>query len=43
VLTELVQSGLEVVKDDAIGKALENKCELPEWVDDTDWNHRGDR
>jgi hypothetical protein len=40
VSAELVEGSFEIVEDDAIGEALEDKCEFPERVDDANWNHR---
>jgi hypothetical protein len=40
--TELIQRRLEVIQDNAISEAFEDKRKLPEWVDDSDWDHGGD-
>lgn len=37
---ELIQCRLEVIEDDTVGKAFEDKRELPEWVDNTYRDHR---
>jgi hypothetical protein len=37
---KFVQGRLEVIEDNAIGKALEDKSKFPERVDDANWNHR---
>ena len=40
-MAELVQRGPEIVEDDTVGEALEDKGKLPERVDDTDGDRRG--